>query len=130
MSTREITVLTDVSLITCIVQRNLAEPIVNAAREAGAQGATVYYARGSGIRERLGLLGVALEVEKEVINIVVASDQADRIFQKMYLAGNLDTPGMGIIYVTPLEKAATYIPPEVIEQFKKKKRRRKTDLEA
>lgn len=118
MSKREITVLTDVSLITCIVQRGLAEQIVAAAREAGAQGATIYYAKGTGIRERLGILGVAVEVEKEVINIVVANDQAEQIFQTLYLAGNLDTPGMGMMYVTPLEKAATYIPPNVIHRIK------------
>ena len=64
MSKREITVLTDVALITCIVQRGVADRIVEAARKAGAQGATVSYANGTGIRERLGLLGVAVEVEK------------------------------------------------------------------
>lgn len=116
---REITVLTDAALITCIVQRGLADPIVKAARDAGAQGATVYYAQGSGVRERLGLLGVALEVEKEVINIVVATEQADQIFEKMYLAGNLDTPGMGIMYITPLEKVATYVPPRVLDKLSK-----------
>ena len=110
MSQREITVLTDVALITCIVERGLADAIVRAARDAGAQGATVHYAQGSGVRERLGLLGVAVDVEKEVINIVVSTEQADRILEKMYLAGMLDTPGKGFIYITPLEKAATYIP--------------------
>lgn len=35
----------------------------------------------------------------------------------MYLAGNLDTPGMGIMYITPLDKAATYIPPDVLAKF-------------
>ena len=117
MNTRAITVLTDVSLITCIVQRGLADEIVEAAQEAGAQGATIYYARGSGVRERLGILGVTIEVEKEVINIVVATDQVDRVFEKMYLAGRLDTPGMGLMYITPLEKAATYIPPEIITKL-------------
>lgn len=57
MSLREITVLTDIALITCIVQRGLADTIIVAAREAGAQGATVHFARGMGIRERLGILG-------------------------------------------------------------------------
>lgn len=122
MKDREFTVLTDVCLITCIVQRGIGDTIVQAARNAGAQGATVYYAKGSGVRERLGLLGVALEVEKEVINVVVATDQADRIFERMYLAGKLDTPGMGIMYITPLDKAATYIPPEVIQKLGKKTR--------
>lgn len=117
MSKKEITVLTDVALITCVVQRGFADDIIKAAQEVGAQGATVYYARGGGVRERLGLLGLAIEVEKEVINIVVASDQIDRIFEKMYIAGKLDTPGMGIMYVTPLEKAATYIPLEIVEKL-------------
>ena len=117
MSKREIAVLTDVALITCIVQRGLADDIVRTAQEAGAQGATIYYARGSGVRERLGILGLAVEVEKEVLNIVVAADQVDRIFEKIYLAGQLDTPGMGMMYVTPLEKAATYIPQEIIEKL-------------
>jgi len=110
---KEMTVLTDASLITCVVQRGVADTLVQAAIEAGAPGATVYHAHGSGVRERLGLLGVAVEVEKEVVNIVVANDQRDRIFEKLYSAAQLDTPGMGIIYVTPLEKMATYIPKEV-----------------
>ncbi|MZG30891.1 MAG: P-II family nitrogen regulator [Nitrospinae bacterium] len=117
MSLREITVLTDISLITCIVQRGVADTIIEAAREAGAQGATVHFARGMGVRERLGILGVAVEVEKEVIDIVVSKEQVERVFERMYLAGNLDTPGMGIMYITPLDKAATYIPPDVLEKF-------------
>jgi len=117
MSKKEITVLTDVALITCVVQRGYADEIIKAAQEVGAQGATVYYARGEGIRERLGVLGFAIEVEKEVIIIVVATDQIDRIFEKMYIAGKLDTPGMGIMYVTPLEKAATYIPEEIANKL-------------
>ena len=119
MTKREITVLTDVALITCIVQRGIADSIVEAARKVGAQGATVSYANGTGIRERLGLLGVAVEVEKEIINIVVAKDQVDRIFETMYLAGNLDSPGMGFMYITPLEKAATFIPADVREKLLK-----------
>lgn len=120
MPDREIVVLTDVSLITCIVQKGMAEAIIVAGREAGAQGATVYYARGSGVRERLGILGVAVEAEKEVVNIVVANDQVDRVLEAMFLAGKLDTPGMGFMYVTPLEKAATYVPPDVLERLREK----------
>jgi len=66
MKKREI-FLTDLALITCIVQRGLGDEIVIAAREAGALGATINYARGTGVRERLGILGVAVEVEKEVL---------------------------------------------------------------
>ncbi len=116
---RKITFLTDVRLITCIVQRGLGDTIVHAARDAGAQGATVFFAKGSGIRERLGALGVAVEVEKEVVSIVVGTEQLDAVFDNIYLAGQLDTPGMGFMYVTPLEKAATYIPQVVLEKLQK-----------
>ena len=122
MAKRQITSLTDVTLITCIVQRGLANKMVEAAREVGAQGATVHFAKGTGIRERLGVLGAAVEVEKEVINIVVSTEQLDLVFEKMYVEGNLDTPGMGIMYVTPLEKAATYIPPAVIKKLQEEVR--------
>jgi nitrogen regulatory protein PII len=115
---RTFTVLTDLSLITCIVQRGWGNDIVKAAVLAGAQGATVYFATGSGMRERLGILGLAVEVEKEVINIVVPNEQADHIFEVMYKAGKLDTPGMGFIYITPLEKAATFIPENVFSKLK------------
>ena len=117
MSKREITVLTDVSLITCIVQRGIADKIVTAAQEAGATGAKIYYARGEGVRERLGILALAVEAEKEVIIVAVADDQADHIFERMYIAGDLDTPGIGFIYMTRLDKAATHIPPEVLEKI-------------
>ncbi len=117
MKKREITVLTDVALITCIVQRGVANKITDAAREAGAQGATVHFAKGMGVRERLGILGLAVEVEKEIVQIMVSTDQVDHVFEKIYLAGELDTPGMGIMFITPLEKAATYIPHDVMEKL-------------
>ncbi|MDH5678491.1 MAG: P-II family nitrogen regulator [Nitrospinota bacterium] len=123
MEEKEIFVLTDVSLITCIVQRGLADIVVNAATDAGAQGGTVYFARGYGIRERLGTLGVAIEAEKEVIMIVVSDEQADRVFERIYTTARLSTPGMGIMFVSRLEKAATYIPPEVIANMRRNRRK-------
>ena len=111
MSTRDFTILTDVSMITCIIQRGKADAVVQAAQDAGAQGATIHYGYGSGVRERLGLLGLAVDVEKEVITILVADDQADRIFERTYFAAEMDLPGAGIMYLTKQKKAATYIPP-------------------
>ena len=67
---REFTILSDVSMITCVVQRGKADQVVQAAQDAGAQGATIYYGYGSGVRERLGILGLAVDVEKEVITLI------------------------------------------------------------
>ena len=122
MTGREIVVLTDVALITCIVQRGAADDIVKAAQDAGAQGATIHYAQGVGVRERLGVMGLAIEVDKEIISIIVANDQADRVFEAMYLASSLDTPGMGIMTLAALDKIATYVPHELVEMLAGKDR--------
>ena len=115
MDKREITYLTDAFLITCVVQKDLAEPILEAAKNAGAQGATISYAQGTGVRERMGLLGVTIDEQKEVIRIVVSEEQSELIFETMYLAGQLDKPGKGIMYMSSLERIATYVPETMVK---------------
>ncbi len=116
----EITYLTDVALITCIVPSGDADDIVKAAREAGATAALVYHGRGFGIRERLGLLGIAVDAEKDVVSLLVSSDQRNIVADGIYHAGHFGTPTGGFLYITLLEKAATYIPQNVKEQLRKK----------
>ena len=120
MSDRTITYLTDVVLLTVVVQRDQGPAIIDAARNVGATtGATAYFAKGIGVRERLGLLGLAVEVEKEVISLLVASDQQEVVMDHIYQEGKLDTAGMGYIYVTPLEKLAFYVPESMKEELEK-----------
>jgi nitrogen regulatory protein PII len=116
MAKRKVTNLTDVAQITCVVQKGMADTINQSLLDAGIQGATVHAGVGTGIRERMGFLGVAVEVEREIVSVLVSKDQTARIFERMYLAGRLDTPGMGYIYVTPLVQAATYIPAHLLEE--------------
>ncbi|MEC7648476.1 MAG: P-II family nitrogen regulator [Pseudomonadota bacterium] len=115
MSDRHLVYLTDVKLITCVLQNGLAEEILEAAKNSGAQGATVSYARGTGIRDRMGLIGVTIDEQKEVVRIIVSEEQAARVFEAIYLAGKLDTPGKGIMYMSDLDHVATYIPENVLE---------------
>ena len=115
MSDRHIVYLTDVKLITCVLQTGLAEEVLEAAKNCGAQGATVSYARGTGVRDRMGLIGVTIDEQKEVVRIVASEEQANRVFEAMYLAGDLDTPGKGIMYMSDLEHVATYIPENIVE---------------
>jgi nitrogen regulatory protein PII len=118
MSKSEMIVLTDVILITAIVQRGTADRVVQAAQEAGAQGATIFHAHGTGVRQkRLGLLGLTINAEKEVIYIVAPSDQADSIFERIFVSAKMDTPGMGILWMTQLDKMATYVPHEIAARF-------------
>ena len=113
-----ITYLTDVALITCVVKHGVSDTILKAARDAGAiTGAVSYFARGHGVRERLGLLGIAVEAEKEIISLLVSMEQQDTVFEALHRAGNLDVPGNGYMYCTPLEKLATYVPKDLLERL-------------
>jgi len=114
MAGRQITYLTDALMITCIVQASQADKVVKAAQNVGAQGATVTYARGTGVRERMGLMGVTIDEQKEMIRVIVSEEQADRVFEAMYLAGELDKPGMGIMFMNNLDRIATYIPDDIL----------------
>jgi nitrogen regulatory protein P-II 1 len=113
-----ITYLTDVATITCVVKQGMSDTILQAARDVGAiTGAISFYAHGHGARERLGLLGITVEAEKEIISLLVSLEQKDTVFEALFRAANLDKPGSGYIYCTPLEKLATYVPQDMINEL-------------
>ena len=117
MNDDKITYLTDVALITCIVEAGRGDAVIQAAQAMGAAGALVYHARGIGPRERLGLLGIAIEAEKDVVSVLVASDYREVVFEAVYRAADLGRPGAGLAYITPVERLATYIPREVLARM-------------
>jgi len=122
----EITYLTDVWMITGAVSSSsgAAGKMILAARSAGATGAIGYHARGYGTRERLGALGLAVETDKDVIKVLVSTEQRALVFEAMYKAGELDKPGAGMMYITPVEKVATYVPESVIQTLHESGRRK------
>ena len=89
-------------LITCIVQRGKGDEIAAAALDAGAGGATTHFARGTGTRQRLGRLGLAIVPEKEVVLVICKAEDSSRIFDAIAKTGQLDVPGMGTAYITPV----------------------------
>jgi len=93
-------------LITCVVQRGNGDVISKASIKAKAGGATTFFARGTGARERLGLLGLAIVPEKEVVMILCKKEESSRIFEAVAAAGRLDVPGMGIAFITPIIEVA------------------------
>ena len=66
----------------------------------------------------MGLIGVTIDEQKEVIRIIVSDEQSNAIFEAMYLAAQLDTPGKErIMYMSRLEKVGTFIPDSVITKI-------------
>jgi nitrogen regulatory protein P-II 1 len=89
---RKVTNLTEVANITCVIQKGLADGVNASLLDVGVQGATVHYGVGTGVRERMGILGIAVDVEREIMSVLVPMDQVDRIFERIFLAAQLDTP--------------------------------------
>jgi nitrogen regulatory protein P-II 1 len=96
-------------LITCIIERGRANKIVDEAIKSGAQAATVFYAHGKGVKERLGLLGRFIQHEKEVILIVTKEDQTQVVFSTVVAAGRLNEPGKGFAFIQPVEQAVGFL---------------------
>lgn len=97
------------NLITCIVQRGEADRVVNAAMLAGAEGATLYYGRGTGVREKLGLAGLFIKPEKEIILIVTRSAQTEAVFEAVIKAARLDKKGQGFAFLHKIDRAVGFV---------------------
>jgi nitrogen regulatory protein PII len=101
----------DLHVITCIVERGRGERIADDAIRAGAQGATIYQARGKGVRERLGAAGGLIDPEKDVILIVTKAGQTQTIFDTVVASARLREPGNGFAYVQPVHQAVGFLEP-------------------
>lgn len=91
-------------LITSICQRGKADKIARAAVNAGSMAPVISFAEGHGTRERMGLLRIALNPEKELINVITGEMEAFHVYDAMVDAGSFYTPGMGYIFVTDIKE--------------------------
>lgn len=89
-----------------IVERGLGEDIIEYASSAGAKGATIIPARGSGVHEHETLFHLTIEPEKEIVMMLVREDQSEVIAEKIDEEVNLDAPGTGVLFVMPVTRAS------------------------
>lgn len=90
-------------LIVAIVRKGFNPEIVNAAKQAGAQGATILNGRGSGTIEKK-ILGVTIEPEKDIILIVVKREISEQVLAAVIKEGHLDQPNTGIAFTVELSQ--------------------------
>ena len=93
----------DIKCIVAIVERGKADKIVDAAKKAGASGATIFYGRGTGESEVKKFLKVNIEASKEIILILSEKSKLKDIMKSMIIAGKLKEPGMGIIFTLAVD---------------------------
>lgn len=94
-------------LIVAFVEESKTEQVLDAAREAGATGATVInHARGQGLKEKRTFLGLTLEVQKDVALFVVEEHLARHILERISEVGEFDqSSGQGIAVQIDVEDA-------------------------
>lgn len=85
--------------IFVIVDKGNAETVVDAATQAGATGATIINARGSGIHETNKIFNIEIEPEKEIVLILAPSTLTKAICESIKDVTQLDEPGRGILFV-------------------------------
>ncbi len=82
-----------------IIDKGKGEMAVDAATTAGAKGATIIIARGSGIHETSKLFNMDIEPEKEIVMIILKSEITDQVVASIRNELDIDKPGNGIIFV-------------------------------
>ncbi len=94
----------DLASITCTVQRGRGDSIVKAVLGLGMPMPQVTAGEGTGLRDKLGVIRVALPSEKEVVHAVASAHEATEILGSLFDAGRLDQFGAGFIYESPLAR--------------------------
>lgn len=87
-----------------IVNSGFSGVVMDAAREAGANGGTIVHARGSGSLQAQKKYGIAITPEKEIVIILVNKKNVDKIMNAVYTAAGVGTPASGIIFSLPAER--------------------------
>ncbi len=90
--------------ICCIVKRGQGETVARIALDSGTCVPAVQFGRGTGVRDKMGLLRITIPPEKEIVDVFPTPHEADHILEKMIDAGRLDQPGSGFIYSFPIKK--------------------------
>ena len=90
--------------IFVVVDRGKAEEVIEAAKPAGARGATVINARGSGIHETKKLFAMPIEPEKEIVMILAQIELTDAIVSSIKEQLRIEEPGKGIMFILNVEQ--------------------------
>ncbi len=94
-------------LIISFVEDSKTDDVMDAAREAGATGATVINnARGEGLAKKKTFFGLSLETQRDVVLFLVEEHLSRHIIEKISDVGEFEEqPGTGIAIQIDVEDA-------------------------
>ncbi len=73
-------------LIITIVNKGWSERIVKASKEAGAEGGTIMFGRGTGIHETKTFFGIPIEPEKEIVFTAIPEEKTREVLSAIIVA--------------------------------------------
>ncbi len=94
-------------LLIAFVEDTKTDAVLDAAREAGATGATVINnARGEGLNQKTTFFGLTLEVQRDMLLFVVEEHLSRHILETIDRVGEFESePGQGIAFQIDIEDA-------------------------
>ena len=94
-------------MILVFVEDHKTDAVMDAARDAGATGATVINnARGEGLERAKTFLGLNLETQRDVVLMLVEEHLSRSILEEIGRVGEFDSkPGTGIAFQLDVEDA-------------------------
>ena len=94
-------------LIIALVEDNKTDAVMDAARTAGATGATVInHARGEGLKRSKTFFGLTLETQRDMLLFLVEEHMSRSILETIAEVGQFDEkPGTGIAFQIDVEDA-------------------------
>lgn len=90
-------------VVLASVKTDITDRVVDAAKAAGATGATIIPARGTGIREAKSFFGLSLEAPTDIIMFLLEEHIVQSVLTAIASAGKFDKPGTGIAFILPVE---------------------------
>jgi nitrogen regulatory protein P-II 1 len=93
-------------VIISTVKPDVTDRIVDAAKAAGATGATIIPARGTGIHEAKTFFGLTLEAQTDVVMFLLPEHLVETVMNAICKVGQFKKPGTGIAFVLPVERVA------------------------
>jgi len=88
--------------LTVIVDRGMANDVMDIARKAGVRGGTILHGRGAGAEIDTNLFGVEIEPEKELVIILTPDELVDKVVTALSEELHLGEPGKGILFIEPV----------------------------
>lgn len=86
-------------LIISIIDQGAARKVVEASKQAGAEGGTTLMGRGAVDPETATVFGIELQPEKELVLTLVDANRADDVLRAIGAAVGLGRPGRGVACV-------------------------------